>query len=133
MAFTYDENGTSDRDKVRRLVSDTVEATSMVGDEIIDMWLTLKSNIYEAAAAVADVIALGYAKQADISLGPLSVSYSTQSSGYSQLAANLRAGLNSNTVFRPQTADGVLDKEPEFKIGMHNNPSGADPRYQTGE
>lgn len=50
MSFSYDNTLPSYKDKVRRLVSDTVEARAVFSDEEITAWETLQANIYLAAA-----------------------------------------------------------------------------------
>lgn len=50
MSFSYDPNLSTYKDKVRRLVSDTVQARAVFSDEELTAWESIQANIYLAAA-----------------------------------------------------------------------------------
>ena len=67
MAFTYDV--TTDRGKVRALVSDTSSTSCALEDNEVDAFLTLsRSNVFDAAALGCDAIRASFKKMANLQL-----------------------------------------------------------------
>ena len=65
MSFDYNNTASSNKDRVRLLISDTTEDTHIFEDEEINALLTMNSNILMATAAAAcRIIAVDRAKQA---------------------------------------------------------------------
>jgi hypothetical protein len=64
MSWSYDENLSTNKDKVRSLVQDTDSSVPLISDEEITLQLTLfTSQLFLAAAACCDLISLQLAKQ----------------------------------------------------------------------
>lgn len=93
MAWTYtDSPSTVPRDAVRWLVGDTNTADQQVTDAEVDFALDSSSSSGQAAAMVARALAAKYARQADKSVGDLSISASQRSKAYRDLADALESG-----------------------------------------
>jgi len=91
MAATYDSSLSTDKDKVRFLIQDTVVASAMLQDEEITFMLTEYDDYHLASAACADVLSAKFASMADKkTVGKLSITYTNRSKTYSDLAKQLR-------------------------------------------
>ena len=64
MSFSYDNTLSSYKDRVRRLVSDTVQARAVFSDEEITAWENIQANIYLAAAEFCQMKGLEIAEGA---------------------------------------------------------------------
>ena len=134
MSWTFENDYSLDRDKIRLLVGDTDTNEQLVADEAIAWALTEEGNIYLAAAIIAESIASTFARKADTSVGDIKINCSTMASNYMAKAADLRKRANKKTFVSPY-AGGLSKAEklassqsddlvkPEFKKGMFNNPS----------
>jgi hypothetical protein len=97
MSWSYDGDPTGDRkDEVRFMVGDTDATEELVSDEEITFVLgqyppDTDKPAWLASAHVADSIAAKFARRADRSIGPLSLSAKQQRDHYVELAASLRA------------------------------------------
>ena len=135
MAFTYtNDPSTSERDRVRFLLQDTVSATSVLSDEEIAYLLSAWSEPVEAARAGAQVIAANFARQADYSksVGDLSLSesYSARASEYREIAAQLadmRMRIDPPTPWADPNAlkstaeRSEVDHRTDFWMGQFDN------------
>jgi len=132
MAFTYVEP-TTDRDKVRFLIGDTVSDDAHFQDAEITFLLTTHGNVFDAAIAGAELIAGRYAHRSNYSrsIGDLSISeqYGTSAAEFRELARTLTA--QRDQVFPPSieinaqaimsTADKtVTTYKSDFYTGIHD-------------
>lgn len=90
MVWTYNSALATTRDQVRFLVQDTNTSNKLLDDSEVDWMLTQETNIYFAAAALADALSAKYAGVKSIDVDGLSVDYSGLSDRYAALAARLR-------------------------------------------
>jgi len=138
MAFTYVDPTGVDRDKVRFLIQDTVDAGHFLEDAEITFLLNEWADVYEAAAHAADIIASKFAGQADYSksVGDLSLSetHSAQVERFHKIGANLRAMRHrrytvswvANAEALKSTADRTVDTyNTDFYAGQYDNPRGS--------
>lgn len=100
--WTYDGDPMGDRkDEVRFLVGDTDTTEQLVTDEEVNFVLSQYPPVtgkpaWLASAHVADGIAARFARRADRSVGPLSISAKQQRDHYVELAASLRVLYATN-------------------------------------
>ena len=133
MAFTY-VAPTSDRDKVRFLIGDTVSDEAHFQDEEITYLLTTWVNVFDAAIAAAEILAGRYAHRSNYSrsVGDLSISeqYGSSATEFRSLAMSLRAQrdrlatptpvVNSQAI--KNTADKLVSTyNSDFYTGLHDN------------
>jgi len=132
MAFTY-VSPTTDRDKVRFLIGDTISADAHFQDEEINFLLTSQGTVYDAAIQGAELLAGRYAHRSNYSrsIGDLSISeqYGTSATEFRELARTLTAQRDS--LFPPSirinaqaimsTADKtVTTYKSDFYTGIHD-------------
>jgi len=111
MAATYDPTMTTDKDKVRFLIQDTVVASAMLQDEEIAFMLTLYPSFRLAAANCADICSSKFASMAESkTIGNLSLSYGDKSKKYAQLANSLR--MQASKVIMPY-AGGISQSDKQ--------------------
>jgi hypothetical protein len=133
MAFTY-VAPTSDRDKVRFLIGDTVSAEAHFQDEEITYLVTTWGNVYDAAITAAEILAGRYAHRSNYSrsVGDLSISeqYGSSAAEFRSLAASLRTQRDRlappTPVINPQSIKNTGDKlvstyNSDFYTGLHDN------------
>lgn len=98
MAWTYSGNpASSSKDAVRFLVGDTRVDDSLVQDEEIAWALAQNSNIYGAAAIIAESISAYFATQAtSVVIGPIREDYGQRAKDYASKAKEL-SGKSSET------------------------------------
>src|SRR6185369_1963440 len=134
MSWTYSGNPkTSSKDAVRFLIGDTKsDGEKLATDEEIDWALEQNSNIYAAAATVADNIATYFSTLADSEeLGPIKVSYNNRVKMYSLRVKQLNMKASSKGYMEVYAGGiDVNDKEsqasdssltgPNFTIGMND-------------
>lgn len=137
--FTYSSDpSASSLDKVRFLIQDTVNTGHLLEDEEIAWLLSEWADVYDAAAAAADILSAKFAGQADYSksIGDLSLSetHSNQAERYTQIATNLR--LMRQRRYTPtwvassdslkSTADrDVATYNTDSYLGQFDNPRGS--------
>jgi hypothetical protein len=132
MAFTY-VAPTSDRDKVRFLIGDTISADAHFQDEEITYLLEVQGNVYDAAIQGAELLAGRYAHRSNYSrsVGDLSISeqYGTSATEFRELARTLTAQRDS--LFPPSikinaqaivaTGKKVVEEyKSDFYTGIHD-------------
>lgn len=111
MSATYNTAMTTNVDKVRFLIQDTVVASAMLQDEEISFMLTLYPNFRLAAANCADILASKFANMAeDKTIGNLRLSYGDKSKKYAALANSLR--MQASKVILPY-AGGISESDKE--------------------
>jgi len=126
MTWTFDPDNPTDRDRIRVHINDFDVDNQKFSDEIIDMMLSEEGdNIYEAAIRLALILSNRYATKSAVSLGPLSVSFTDQSSFYSDLADRLRKEAllrlrNVSPFYSPVLDDGDEDR-PIFVLANDDN------------
>lgn len=99
MSWTYDHAAiaTSDLNKVRFLVGDTVQAAAQQQDEEITFALTERGTVYGAAAMCCRALAAKYAREADVSDRDLRTSLSQRSTAYRKMADEYEAQAEAPT------------------------------------
>lgn len=132
MAWTYsDSPATVARDAVRALIGDTSSTDPQPVSDAEVAWFLSEAgdNEYLAAALAADKLAGYYARQADFSMGNVSVSASQRSAAFKDLAKRLRARAASSggaevfvgglTISGKESLGEDSDAvQPTFKIGQ---------------
>lgn len=135
MSFTYVDPTTSNRDKVRFLLQDTVSTDAHFSDEEISYLLsTWHDNVLDAAIAGAEIIAGSYAHKTNYSrtIGDLSISeqYGASAVEFRALADRLRRIKNElnpplakiNLQAITSTEDKLVQTyKTDFKTGMMDN------------
>lgn len=91
MTFSYDASLSTDADKVRFHLGQTDSASSIIGDEEIRAVLADETNIYLAAAVIADAIAGRYSLNQNIRIDSFSVDFQGRAEAFRSLAVRLRA------------------------------------------
>ncbi len=97
MAFSYAAALTTNRDKVRFYIQDTVASAGPKPDASnfdnaeLDAVITLEGSWQRAVAAVFEILAGVWAREVDISVGPRHESLSQTAARYQSLAAEWRA------------------------------------------
>ena len=87
MTWTYSgDPASSNKDAVRFLVGDTVETDKLVQDEEIDFALANEGGVTNAAVAICRAVAAKFSRQADKTVGKLSISLSQKAAAYHALA-----------------------------------------------
>lgn len=133
MAWSYDSAVPTDKDKVRLLIGDTNTADQQLQNEEITYFLSVRADIYLAAADSAKAIGARYARQADTSNLSLSISASQRAEAYAKLAVALeaRAGaLSAADMFVGGTkisekitrASDPDEVQPNFEVGQDDLP-----------
>ena len=133
MSFSYTAPGVSDKDTVRFLLQDTVEAEHMLEDAEIDYaiskWLPIWGTLEFVASTLAETIASRYAREASYSADGVSISLGPVGDQYRQLAAQLRSQHKSLLVGGSPDVGGVSPYEQRdhdiknfaFGTGMHDD------------
>lgn len=134
MSWSYNP-GASTRDWVRFRIGDTDTTDQLLSDEEINAALSDEGNQYAAAAVCAEAIAGTFAREADKSVGPLSISASQKAAMYAKLAQRLRAQvgrkvapwLGGRSQDDVDTAKADTDRvDPAFEVGQWDLPGSAD-------
>jgi len=124
MTWTYVGPATADRDKVRFLIQDVDTTRQLLSDEEIAYLLTEWTDIYEASANAAEILAAKFSGKADYSksVGDLSLNetFSSQSQSYKELAKTIRANRHRKyTVSWVANAD-ALKSTADRSVDTHN-------------
>ncbi len=101
MAWTYNTSvlNTDPMTQVRFLVGDTDTTDQLVQDEEINFILTQEAGTYRSAAQVCIGIAAKFGRQAQRTVGSLSISANQKHEQYKALAQDLRRRANLSTTF----------------------------------
>jgi len=124
MAFTYVL--TNDIGKVRFLIGDNIAADAFLADDEITYLLTLHPNVRSASVEACKAIAARMSREADKSIGDLSLSYSQRATAYLTLAKELQA-----------SAAGVISAycggiSISDKLAVEADTDRVPPRFSTG-
>jgi hypothetical protein len=95
MTWTYTLPIAVDRDRVRGLIGDTDTTYQLLQDEEIAYFLSVRADVFLAAADSANAIAATFSRQADTTNLSLSVSASQRAEAYRNLAVELAARSGS--------------------------------------
>lgn len=116
MATTYDPTMSTPKDVVRFELGDTASPWSFT-DEEITYELSVTPNPILAAAELAERKSNSFSRMASKTVGPLTIRYSDQATGWATSAANLRrkAARGAKVVF----TGGAHPRS--FAIGMQDN------------
>lgn len=91
MTWSYTgDPSTDDKDAVRFLIGDTVESEKLVEDEEIAWAVTEWSDVYLAAASIADSVATQYAVEGSVSADGMSFSGTDVGKSFAARATQLR-------------------------------------------
>lgn len=121
----------SDRDAVRFILGDTDPHRPLLGDREVDFAISKNPNQNLAAAFLADHLFGLFVGKGDISVGPVSKSFSKVAELFRQKALQLREeaaklAVPSFPATRVSTKDALaLDEsltDPSFIIGISDNP-----------
>jgi len=123
---TYDDNLSTDRDKVRFLVGDTDDDNQMLSDNEITFLLTQEGDSFLlAAASGCEAIAAKFARDVNFRFSTMWQDSSDAYDHYMTLSKKYRMESERNTgqpifTFNENISDG---EAPElFYYGMHDNP-----------
>jgi hypothetical protein len=111
VAWNFDAALTTQKDQVRLLIGDTVEASGLLQDETIDWALTEEGNIYSAAALLSESLAGRFAGQADKNVGDLKLRYGEIAGNYLELSKRMRGRLTANLRFHTTGAESLSEKD----------------------
>jgi len=146
MSWSYSTDLTADKDKVRFLAGDTLEDDHLIEDQEITFALTEEGSVDAAAALVLEHLAARYARKADKTVGPLSISYSQIAESYQKRADELRSVQSAggrSTIYCSPSAGGISVSQkqteeqdedrvkPSFHREMFKSPDSSDPRFET--
>ena len=119
------------RDAVRFYVGDTNRDRPLLDDREVDFAVGLHDNPLLAAAVLAEHLMGKFAREADVTVGPVSKSFSTISDAFRKKAAQLRCEANkrAGVSFPATTVQGKENLEldttltqPSFRKGLGDNP-----------
>lgn len=117
MTWSYSGNpSVRSRDLVRFLVQDTLEDEPLTSDEEIDYVLSQFSDTRQAAAQVAEIIARGFARQANTKTPELSVDFTARAKEYRALAVALRRESAELGAIPYAGGISVADKEAQDAV-----------------
>lgn len=133
MAWTYSGNpSTSEKDAVRFEVGDIDITDQLLQDAEIMYSLSVAPSVLGAAVRCCEALARRFARQADIRLGPQSISASQRSQAYRELAKDLRSrmmGMHAPYAGNISIEDYQRDRmdtsirKPAFERDLMTNPS----------
>lgn len=121
MSWTYSGDPShNNRDAVRFLVGDTIESDQLATDQEIEWALSLKTNIYSAAALLASGIATNFARlKISVKIGPISEEYGNRADFYANRAADLEKAAVNNISVLPTFGQAVHENTPPiFSVGI---------------
>lgn len=122
MTWTYTGNpASSARDAIRFLIGDTDTTDQLLSDEEI-AWVNSEASgtptgltaIYDAAAQCAMTIATKLGREADKSIGDLSVSLSQRAAAFRQSATDLKAMAARHTAVPTPYAGGITISDKDI-------------------
>lgn len=111
MTFSYNADLSLDRDRMRFYIGDTVSDAgvrpdgSNFSDEELDGLISAEGSWQAAIAAAAEILAMLYAPEVDIAIGPRKESLSQAAVRY-ETAWRRQAGRSSLTQVAPTRVDG---------------------------
>ena len=131
MTWTFENDFTTDRDKVRIECGDVITRDQQLDDKAITYAISIEGSILSAAARCCEWLQSFYARKADMSEGALKISLSQRALAYVKKAKELRF-RDSITAVPYSGGISIADKEnynddtdrvpPAFFRGMEDNP-----------
>lgn len=134
MSWSYNVNSlaTNQTYQVRMLIGDTIPTDAQLQDEEIAFTLTLRANIWGAAAECCRSIASNYSREADSVQGELRTIYSARARAYAARATAFDARASLGGAGLPYAGGiSVTDKQnqeqntdrvaPQFNLGMDDS------------
>ena len=118
--FTYEDGGTSVRNRVRLLIGDTTEAEALFSDAELDDMVTRETSVDATAALACETLAIRFARQFDFSADGSSFHASQKSAAYKILGRQFRARARGTTVVMPQRVDGYSQTIPSDQATQIN-------------
>jgi hypothetical protein len=112
-------------DRIRFLLQDTDMDRALFTDSEIEFVLSDYTNPYLAAEELALVQSSKFTNLKDKTVGPLSISYGTTASRWTELAANLRVRGRRSSGGGAVAITTQKSREPYFRLGMHDIPAAA--------
>jgi len=123
---TYDDNLSTDRDKVRFLIGDTDDDNQMLSDNEIAFLLTQEnSNLLLASASACEAIAAKFARDVNYRFSTMWQDASDAYAHYMQLAEKYRTESSRNSgqpIFTFNENINSGEAVELFWYGMHDNP-----------
>lgn len=110
----------SDSGRVRIFLDDFVESEASFPDDVIAFMLAEEGSPRAAAIRLARTLGKRYAAKADVTVGPLSVTYGKTADGWYDLADRLRAEAALSAA---PIVGGLptAEKPGLFDVGMHDD------------
>jgi len=119
MAFTYSGDPSNNLlDRIRLEIGDTDSSDPLLQDEEIQYVINEEKGFFNIAARCCEIISRNFAREADKTLGPLSIQASQKSQAYKELAAQLRKKASKNESVPPTEFSAC---SPIFYKGMMQN------------
>lgn len=115
----YDDPAGSAKDRVRLLCGDFIEEEPLISDETIEWLLSVWDDEYQAAAEACSIIAARFLREADITVGELSVRLSEKARAFQEraLALKKQATYDNSDISLPLLARSET-RDPLFWIGQ---------------
>ncbi len=121
MAFTYTEGSTSDRDRLRLEIQDTVIDRALFSDAELDDFLAQDVQVLLAAAHACDTLATRFARDYDFIADGASFKKSTISKSYADQATRLRRrATGSGSIVVPRRVDGYSQEIESDQVAGAN-------------
>ena len=131
MGWTYSGNpSASSRDQVRFEIGDTDQGDQQLQDAEVDYLLAQTPDPYYAAACGCDAIAAKMSRQAQKSVGAISIAANQRADAYRKRAVELREkavringlpgiGVGGQSLDeKKHSADNLDQIQPQFQVGM---------------
>lgn len=122
MTFSYNPNLTDDKDVVRLLIGDRVDAGHQFEDEEIYAMLgRYPDDVYEVSIQLVDSLIAKYAgRSGTTSIGPFTVSYSELINQYRMIRDRLEILQQTQSVTAGPWYSAATDRGPFAAVGMHD-------------
>lgn len=121
MAWSYSNNpASSEKDRVRFLIGDTMKCDPLLEDEEIEYLLDLEGELFKACALACEAIAAKFSRLASEKVGDISVSLNQKADAYHKLSAKFRSRASS--IVSPY-AGGISQTDKEHtQLDSDNTP-----------
>ena len=138
MTFSFDASLSTDRDKVRFFIGDTVDSGHLVENETIATLLTVQPNPVRVAITIARSLAATFARKADKQIGKTRIDSSKIAESFLAIAETLEAmgdvdgaGMTAAPLRTGGISESLRDDlrfgdddriQPPFSIGQDDHP-----------